>query len=388
MFADADLDDSEGFIQASQEHQSQRILTQPQRSMLYKSQSVIKISTRPPNNYFELVLMNSGAEMDEGPCIVISCDHVTFVNKMRGILEKNPGSDENKSRFKLGFKEALENDNLCSKLLSGCTIQIAEHDKNYPTQESMFMNFLLIEFLQLDVMKVLLDKIKVVSKKKDVEMSILPLMISQFKYVTSLHGNLLYSTFLEIYESATPKCQNQIIACAESFLSINKHDEFIQFLVNNIPRSKDLFKPSTVQMMMNLCLDSKVQTKLRKKVFEHISGDECPVNHLPLLVKFLLKSVNFLGDETLKDLIGSVRDGIVFKGRKGEKEQIIKAQRDVYRTIKNSLISSKKFFDIWQKIIQTTISYDFKPMDFIVLLFMMDIREEKCNYLENVVRIF
>lgn len=63
---------------------------------------------------------------------------------------------------------------------------------------------------------------------------------------------------------------------------------------------------------------------------------------------------------------------------------IQKNQREVFGCISRSLIRSKQLFDIWLKRIQSNIDA-YKPIDFIILLMMMTINDEKTQSIENIV---
>lgn len=66
---------------------------------------------------------------------------------------------------------------------------------------------------------------------------------------------------------------------------------------------------------------------------------------------------------------------------------IQKNQREVFGCISRTLIRSKQLFDVWLKHIQSNVERH-KPIDWIILLMMMTINDEKSVTIENIVRVF
>lgn len=67
---------------------------------------------------------------------------------------------ENVDMFKTGLNDALSPKCKYSlKLLSGCTINVPDQNSMYHSQESMIVNFLMVDFLRDAVVDVLLQKI-------------------------------------------------------------------------------------------------------------------------------------------------------------------------------------------------------------------------------------
>lgn len=90
---------------------------------------------------------------------------------------------------------------------------------------------------------------------------------------------------------------------------------------------------------------------------------------------------------TLPDIIENLRSCLKWPQElPTTRNTIQKNQKEVFGYINRSLIRSKQLFDIWLKRIQSNIE-EHKPIDFIVLLMMMTINDEKSNYIENIVGI-
>ncbi|XP_037821987.1 Fanconi anemia group D2 protein [Lucilia sericata] len=385
---------SEENIPASQEP-TQRYLSQRSTiaATLGRTQSRINSSQRPPNTYFELALMKAGVQLDEGQNFVLSCDHVSFVNKLRILLDKNQNFQDNLKTFITGLRDAWSK--YAIKLLSGCTISIPGDESVYQSQDSMIVNFFMIDFLRDKVLELLLVQIKNAacnkvssSKTTGNNIPLLPLMLSQLQYVANTHGDIIYENIKTNFENALEQSKWDIIASAELILDSSKHDDFAKLLLDNMANSKELFKNLTIQTLTNLSLSSQMQGKLRSKVLAYIKEDQCPKATLPLLIKFLLKILSEENEESMKELVNTLRE--ILHWREDTSTSSLakdkQLQLELFGYIEQGLTRSKKFYSIWQKSIATLSSTQFKPIDFVIVLLLINIRDDNSLYLENVLR--
>lgn len=227
-------------IPASQE-QTQRFLSQHSIALaatLGRTQSSLKInSSRQPNTFFEMVLINAGVQLDNGDTFVLSCDHIAIVSKLRDILVRSPKYPENIDTFKMGLNQALSpKSKIIQKLLSGCTIDTAGEEQVYQSQNSMFINFLMIDFLREPCLEVLFNKIEEISKLDRVQtipgcLPMLPLMLAQLRYLTLSHSDQMYNHIERIFNNASEASKLDIINSAEFVLDSSKHDNFVELLM-------------------------------------------------------------------------------------------------------------------------------------------------------------
>lgn len=168
----------------------------------------------------------------------IACDHIAFVGKFRDTFIKSHNYPENIETFKAGLKEALaSNSKLALKLLSGCTISIPGENSVYQSQDSMMVNFLMIDFLREHVLEVLLNRIDELACKEQnlsfnaSQIPLLPLMLAQLRYVSNSQSELVYERIKNIFEKSTEAAKWDIIANAEFILDASKHDAFAQQLL-------------------------------------------------------------------------------------------------------------------------------------------------------------
>lgn len=173
-----DLWPSDENIPASQEP-TQRYLSQRSNiaATLGRTQSVLSASQRPPNTYFELILLKAGVDLDEEEQFSLSmeitrpefylepitievffaaCDHITFVSHLRESLnDRNHSFKDHVEMFLKGLKDAWSK--FAVKLLSGCIINVQGDEAVYQSQDSMLVNFFTIDFLCEPVLDILLD---------------------------------------------------------------------------------------------------------------------------------------------------------------------------------------------------------------------------------------
>ncbi|XP_053945249.1 Fanconi anemia group D2 protein homolog [Anastrepha ludens] len=381
---------SEENIPASQEA-TQRYLSQ--RSMIASSLGRTQsrnTSGRPPKSYFELVLIKAGVLLDEADNFVLSCDHISFVSKFREVFLKCSNCKENVDMFKTGFSEALSPKCKYSlKLLSGCTISVPGHDSTYQSQESMIVNFLMIDFLRDAVVEVLLNKILDAAVQSTPiflaggTVPLLPLLVAQLRYVAQSHSTLIYERILEIFKKASEPSKQDIIVHAEFILDASKHDDFVQMLLDNLPSSKDLFHVSSIQSLTKLNLGKHMHEQIRHLILDYIKEDGFIDTTLPLMVNFLLKYLTEATDDDVIELVTTIRQILVWRLNTPMERE---TQIQLFNCIEQALVRSKKFYTFWQKILSSLPGSQFRSLDFIMLLLLIHIKEDNYMYIENVLR--
>ncbi|XP_054081207.1 Fanconi anemia group D2 protein homolog isoform X3 [Zeugodacus cucurbitae] len=381
---------SEENIPASQEA-TQRYLSQRSTiaSTLGRTQSR-NTSVRPPKSYFELVLIKSGVLLDEADNFVLSCDHISFVNKFREVFMKCSNYTENVDMFKTGLNDALSPKCKYSlKLLSGCTINVPEYNSSYQSQESMIVNFLMVDFLQDAVVEVLLQKITEAAGQRtplflgNGTVPLLPLLMVQLRYVAQSHSSLIFERICTAFKEASESAKQDIIINAELVLDESKHDDFVQMLLENLTTSKDLFSSISIKSLTNLNLGRSMQSQLRQRILDYIRENDFNNAALPLLVNFLLKALNDNSDENVIELVTTTRQILVWRLNTTMDGP---TQQELFTFIEQALIRSKKFFSVWQKLLASLPGSQFRCLDFIILLLLLHIKEDNYMYIGNILR--
>ncbi|XP_060649460.1 LOW QUALITY PROTEIN: Fanconi anemia group D2 protein [Drosophila nasuta] len=397
--------ESEENIPASQE-QTQRFLSQHSIALaatLGRTQSSSRINcSRQPNTFFEMVLLNAGVQLDHDDTFVLSCDHIAIVAKIRDILVRSPKYPDNIETFKTGLNAALApKSKLAQKLLSGCTIDTAGEEQAYQSQNSMFINFLMIDFLREPCLEVLFNKIEEIAKLDRVQtipgcLPLLPLMLGQLRYLTLSHSDQIYSHIERIFNIGSDSTKMDVINNAEFVLDASKHDDFVDLLIINYASSKDLFHLSTVQMLSNLSLNARSQGKLRERILDFIKEDSsCSNVLLPHLIRLLLNSLNQDTDDIVRELVSTLRevfnwryraqgDNAVEMARPAANEK--QSQLELFGFLQQGLRRSKRFYQMWQRIIAGLPAMEFRSFDFIMLLLLIHINEDNTLYIQNLLR--
>lgn len=164
--------------------------------------------------------------------IFSACDHISFVNKLRVLLDKNQNFHDNLNMFITGLRDAWSK--YAFKLLSGCTISIPGDDSVYQSQDSMIVNFFMIDYLRDKVLDLLLIQIEKAACEKGSSSTnnipLLPLMLFQLQYVACTHSEVIYEHIKKNFEKYAAQSKWDIIASAELILDSSKHDNFAQLL--------------------------------------------------------------------------------------------------------------------------------------------------------------
>lgn len=151
-----------------------------------------------------------------------------------------------------------------------------------------------------------------------------------------------------------------------------------------MPSDDELLTATTIDTFGNMCLSSDIYATICEKIVRYIKSD-APIELLPGFTKFILR-FNHQNTEKLADIIKDLRSCLKWPQCDVPMARIAmqKNQKEVFGCISQSLIRSKQLFDVWLKRIQAE-SGPAKPIDFIVLLIMMTINDERSNYIENIV---
>ncbi|XP_067618049.1 Fanconi anemia group D2 protein homolog isoform X2 [Eurosta solidaginis] len=292
--------------------------------------------------------------------------------------------------FKNGLSEALSPKcKYCLKLLSGCTISVSGQESVYQSQESMIVNFLMVDFLRDAVVEVLLKKISEAAGQRtplflaNGTVPLLPLLISQLRYVSKSHNKLIFERISEIFKKASESSKQDLLVNAEFFLDASKHDDFVQMLLENLSSTKDLFTVSSMQALTNLSLGRSMQEQLQHRILDHIKEDGFNNTALPLMINFLLKSLIEASDDEISELVTTIRQVLVLRLNTSLERS---TQLEVFNFLEQALVRSKKFYIIWQKLLSSLPGSQFRSLDFLILLLLIHIKEDNYMYIENILR--
>lgn len=89
-----------------------------------------------------------------------ACNHLNFVTKVRDILKSSDNFPENIKDFISGVTDAMNTHMNLTKLFSGCKLSLRSSDNIYQSQESLIKDLLMIDFLQVQLIEVLFEKIE------------------------------------------------------------------------------------------------------------------------------------------------------------------------------------------------------------------------------------
>ncbi|EDV48341.1 Fanconi anemia group D2 protein [Drosophila erecta] len=395
---------SEDNIPASQEH-TQRFLSQHSAILaatLGRTQSSNRnfaTLSRQPNNFFELVLVRAGVQLDQGDSLILACDHVSIVSKLRDIFTTATSYTDKMETFKTGLNAAMAPDSkLVQKLLTGCTVDAAGEEQIYQSQNSIFMNFLMIDFMRDACVEVLLNKIeevatadRVIMGKAAIPLPLLPLMLTQLRYLTASHKVEIYSRIEVIFNRATESAKLDIIANAELILDASMHDEFVELLNINYSSTEDLFHMTTVQTLSNLSLSDRTQAKLRLRILDFATSGHCSDAALPHLIRLLLNVLKMDTDDSVRDLIGTLREifnwrHTIAREENSERGDSKQSQLELFSFLELGLIRSKKFYQACQRSSAGVPAEEFTSLDLILLLLLIHVNEDNALYIENILR--
>uniref|UniRef100_A0A182W1S1 Fanconi anemia group D2 protein n=1 Tax=Anopheles minimus TaxID=112268 RepID=A0A182W1S1_9DIPT len=391
-----DLFGSQFSVPASQAASQRRYLSQ--RSNLQRSQ-VAKPGRRPPTNYYESVLFMAGLSLDEpGGVVVLKCEPIVFMHKLKSVLRTNADYPANVDRFLAGIETTMKDRACFLKLLECCqvvpTTSVAYDDTHQslrkPVQESLMKMFLLVDFLQLKLIELLfaylMKELGTVSTPdgEPAEDSIVGFVLSQLKFIDHVqNGEKVFEKVFELLGKANhnPVVFDEIIFSLEDVIDVSKHDDALARLVKLRPRPKDLITPSTVEVFTGMCLSVQTLEMLRRKVVQY-AADGCPLRYYPSLVKMLLKFNRTEPPENITAIVREVRNLLDAGGNEVAWTTSSLTADDcaeqMLRTIYQAISASATLYDAWITVIrQLPGTEDHLPIDLLLLTIATTINEVK-----------
>ncbi|GAB0092727.1 Fanconi anemia group D2 protein [Sergentomyia squamirostris] len=387
--ADEDIFGSQSYIPSSQPQSQRRYVSQRSNMNVALSQMVGSIpgpgSSRVPDTYYEYILQKSGVKSDQPDNYVIDCDHIQFVSKLRKGLQASPEYPANLSKFVKGFKTIVADDNLLAKTLSVCMVVLPNSIGLPQSQESLMKNLLMIDFLQEELVAALLEKMQELSERaRNDEMvsNILVMCLSQLKFINKMkHGCLVFTKIVDILESSHLDVKLIVIRHLDDVIEAKRHNEIVRKLMEILKEDSDFLNPFTLDAFENMCLSTALLGELKDRIFQYIERED-PISLYPKFMKLLLK---YNDENCLPELIDSIRKQL--KWRKGTRRESIDSKKSVISIIKTSLMRSAKLSDLWVKSIKVSLtSEEHYPLDFVVLVTIMETNDERSSTIESLIR--
>ncbi|XP_058170795.1 Fanconi anemia group D2 protein [Anopheles ziemanni] len=392
---DDDLYGTQFSVPASQAPSQRRYLSQ--RSNLQRSQ-VVRTGRRPPANYYESVLLMAGLSLDEpGGVVVLKCEPIVFMHKLKSVLRTNPEYPANVDRFIAGIELTMKDRTNFLKLLECCQVtpsaptcpnQTLADPVRKPVQESLMKMFLLVDFLQLKLIELLfaylLKELEAATAgDTTAEDSIVGFVLSQLKFIDHVqNGELVFEKVFQLLAKVKRETVifDEIIFSLEDVIDVSKHDEALHRLMKLRPRPEDIITPTTVEVFTEMCLSVETLEMLRRKVVQYAS-DGCQLRYYPALVKMLLKFNRTKQPENIAGIVREVRKLLDTGGNPEAWKNGATADdcaEQVLRTIYQAISASAVLFDSWIAVIrQLPAAEDHLPVDLLLLTIAMTTNELK-----------
>lgn len=318
-------------------------------------------------------------------CFFPDCDHIQFVNKIRTTLQSSADYPTNISKFIKGFKTVVVNDNLLSKTLSVCIVSLPNSNGLPQSQESLMKNLLMVDFLQEELLSVLLERMQELAKKAsgcEMISCILVMSLSQLKFINKIkHGDIIFRKIIDILESSPMEVKQIIIKHLDDVIEVRKHSEIVRKLMGMLTEDEEFLNGSTMDAFENMRLSTALLSELKERIFQYIDRG-APIALYPKFTKLLLK---YNEENALPDLIARIRSHLVWG--KASRKDLSESQKGVFSHIKISLMRSTKLSDLWMKSIKnSTLPEEHYPLDFVILVTMMEMNDDRSATIETLIR--
>ncbi|XP_055608501.1 Fanconi anemia group D2 protein homolog [Uranotaenia lowii] len=370
-------------VPASQMNSQRRYLSQ--RNNLQKSQSA-RTSRRVPTNYFESILLKCLVDLDDPNMILLKCEPINFVRKLRVMLQSSPDHPRNVKDFINGVQQASRSKESFRKMLECCSFQNQTTGDVKPVQESLMKMLLCVDFLQLELITVLFDCVeRCVSEDNDSGMNMIGLVLSQLKFVDhTLHGKLVFDRYFKVLErSKDVRLLQETVASLEDVIDVAQQDAAFRRILELFPRPADLFTSTNVTVFSELCLSGSSLRIARQKVVDFVEMG-CPFAIYPAMVKFLLK-FNYSEVEGLQENIGEIRQVVAKLIQLWEDGTSERCIQEIFQIVYQALTVSAVLYESWIKFSRLLTDEDsHMGLDLLVLLLMISVNEMKAGSIQKI----
>lgn len=210
---------------------------------------------------------------------------------------------------------------------------------------------------------------------------IVGLVVAQFKFseqfLESSTYNVMYDKFFEILrETKSDACRAVIIF---NFLDLDefKQDDAVKRLLTMYEDNLELLTPF-IETFTEMCISEETKARI-SSIVEHLLENNCAAELYPGIVKYLLYYT-----KSPEEIVDNLRRHLKWGDSAEVNWQSLKSK--VFKLLEKAVRRQEsKIADAWIKIIGALKTpQDLKPVDFVMLLLILSIKEDKFNAIKKV----
>ncbi|XP_077289059.1 Fanconi anemia complementation group D2 [Arctopsyche grandis] len=332
--------------------------------------------------YFENQIQQSGLLLsDESSWHILTCQPLSFVSKLKTVLEKNVDFPRNVIDFVKGFDIWTEDeDHLDSILIPKIKLQLVE-DEVDPVSESVLRLLVKLECLQEPLTTSILKRANIFAiedKPDKVKLLLKPFILLD----NMMAESILVTGLIELLQISERTVRQEIITCLPELISHQLHESVALELFKLMTCDYEL-TPVILDCLTYFNLSSDVKSQVQRQMLTALQTS-APIHFFPNLIKFF-----FIGcsGEDDSEMIQGLREGLDWTSPTGTTLDIESSQVMTVMSLKSALLRSKNLNVEWLKVInKIKLASEHKPLDIVILLIMHSIGSGKEKLVENVFR--
>lgn len=346
-----------------------------------------KFKTLQPNSYFHKTLQESGLVTNCPPDkSVINQEIIHVIRNLKKNLEKHLDYPRNVSEFFSNLEKECQDLNVFKFYLFPNIVRRAEDSpEDYHINDSIFKILLSVPILQNKLMDFIFKK----AVDLAAESKCAPWIQMIMKCFSSLDNitntDKMASHLIDLLDIATEKMVRlEIITAIPDIVGDQEHNNIASELSRILSEDQDLI-PAILECLSYLCLSDEQFEQLQKKTL-NILMTLTKCSYYPNFLKFLLMPGR-MNDSAYFEAVQGIRNSLNWPTSLAKPQETATSQVLTAAAIRNSMLYSKVTTNAWVKVISSCkTSADHKPIDFIILLILYSISEEKQRQVENLIK--
>ncbi|XP_053600894.1 Fanconi anemia group D2 protein [Plodia interpunctella] len=337
--------------------------------------------------YFHETLLQSGLAIKSPPekCIA-SQESFHIVRNVKKNLENHVDYPRNVTDFFTNLDKDCRDLNIFKHYLYPNIIRISgDSPEEHPTNDSVFKVLLNVPILQNKLVDLIFEK--AIDLAADCKCGPwIQMILKCFSSVDNITNTEKVSTHLiNLLDVTSEKMvQLEIITAIPGIIGDQEHNNVAAEMSRILSEDYDLI-PAILDCVSYLCLSDEQYEQLQRKTL-NILGSLTKCSHFPSFVKFLMIPGK-MSDTAYLDTVQGLRNALGWPTSVAKPQDIASSQVLTATAIRNSMVSSKVIAGYWMKVVASCkIKTDHKPIDFIILLILTSISEEKQRQVENVIK--
>ncbi|XP_060810496.1 Fanconi anemia group D2 protein [Amyelois transitella] len=332
-------------------------------------------------------LLESGLALKNPPekCVA-SQESIHIVRNVKKNLENHVNYPRNVSSFFNNLECDCRNLDLFKHYLFPNIVRITgDSPEEHHTNDSVFKILLNIPILQTKIIDLLFDRAINLAAQRKCGPWIQMIMKCLSSVDNIINTEKVSTQLINLLDVTSEKMVRlEIISAIPDIIGDKEHSNIATEMGRILSEDYDLI-PAILDCVSYLCLSDDQYEQLQKKTL-NILGSLSKCAHLPVFVKFLLIPGR-MSDAAYLETVQEIRNTLGWPTTVAKPQDIASSQVLTATAIRTSMVSSKAIAGHWMKVVASCkVHTDHKPIDFIILLILSTVSEEKQKQVENVIR--